>query len=1159
MYVLAEFESWVSESLPDWVSEAKKAPYDDDCLVIASLAKVYHSTASSAYKNSPEQNSIMILTLAELWQAVDVLATELLPLLKEFTPEIPLDFFYPLLAPQRQNMERLAKIEAYIAGREQQAKTRNPSIFSDRKEQSFAVQFSESSAKHKALKCEIEKHASEEEVEKRKEHERKEEDIRQMQEEVARLACQVKTDELDLEWHDTDCRKCELDRLIAEVSIDVFEWPLPESEAACVSTVFELDCPISFAAWRSTTWVILNDLGRPPVTPPDKPAAILSEYAGLQCYFKRIQSRLVFASKKKSFTKAHSRELNFPVQVEKCIVPNALEYQLFDSERSIWVHRQATIFPSIERWCNTALPDGPYSNLQYAVDSTLHEQNYVLAEQETCSPELSLHEFIAFGSLRADGERVQWLNIKRELGASNLNLNTEAACTLIKQAAWQAGSKETGKSKHYKLRSGGSVDGDHGGILAGAIPDQKSILRTPHGDFLDFNFCKELMSTVSSNLDRIEANWNSDHALSLLVIITLRTLSLSTEAIIIGSAVKVLYRIREVAEKWVHDLAKLMHISYEDDQISKLRHRILRAAILCRMTYNVDTKYLLKVLATTEDIRCWAVCSVRLRENTPGDTTCLPLDLRQLILRDQKLSHSLHQVIHRYVLEEDNSGLDLAIGQIITDFGSRTTPWTSLADAQNRWVHMKTQASSGQSSQHIHYNILEGELIVDSMLVGRLPKDYLRSDLYRRIFGSQILAVFPADMAGMSFMIAEGVRDYKVYFGMREGRIVVRTRKGQEVLELVPQVYFNGDLPVDFIDDYAHWLDLSSKEIEFRPLHLPWISSKSNWRLKYRMNPAPHLFKGEKRLVDVRSDTCAAVMKIFGSLEAAEYVHVMLHKDVGLEVSLPRLKLNFFLNQAGEMECRELRRIVDGDQSLGTLIGLNSRLVLCGLGDLAKKHDRVVIIPSGEPTVVSYGAHVKVNIMTTGKSVSFYKYRHDMELQRLYGDGKMSSSLYKAYLHALTSSIYADPFTGCTGTDEALACLQEQLTGCSEPLNEESLKLIVSISALTPSREYYPKRLKIMQKIKWHPTLLPLVQHDDFFRLAEQIVVSANRFLIVHPDGKQASLRSSSDRSLLQRAKFRNSHFRGPDSGGNILPLNADVDYGARDRSITSERVVAAY
>ena len=1159
IYALAEFESWVSESLPSWVSEAFNTLHDNDCLAVASLAKEYHFRASSAYKDTPELNSILILTLAELWQAVDLLATRIIPLLNDFAPEVPLDFFHPILAPQWEQMQRLTKVEAYIAGREQKAKTCNPGIFDDQKEQSFAVQFSESSPEHKALRRKIEEEASDLDIQKKEEHELKEKKFRQMQQDVKNLPCQFKTDNRGLEWHDGDCRKCELERLMANVSIEVYEWPLPPSEAACISAVFELDCPTSFAAWRNVTWIVLNDLGRPPVTSPDNPAANLFEYAGLQSYATRKISRLIFASKTKSFTKAHYKAVKFPVSVDKCTAPNALEYQLFDSEKSVWVHTQATTMPNVQRLCNTSLPEGPYSNLQFAVDSTLHKQNQVIADQETCSRELSLHEFIAFGSLRADGECVQWLNIKRELSASNLKLNTEAVCTLVSQAAWQAGSKAAGESKHYRLRSGGSAGKNHGGTLSGTAPEQKLILRLSHHDFFDLSFCKELLSTISSNLDSMGSNWDSDHALSLLIIITLRTLTLSAEAVIISSAITILHRMREVAERWVQDLVELLHQAHEDEQISKLQRRVLRATMLCRMSYNVDKKYIPEVLRTTEDLRCWIMCSVRLRENTPGDSTTLPPELRRRMLRDQRLSHSLYQAINHLILHGSNVGLNQAVGQMLTDFESRATLWTSLTYPQHRWLHMKTQASAVHSSQVVYYNILEGEIFVDGMPLGRLPKEYLCSDIYRRIFGAKILHVFSADMPGMRFMVAGRVHGYKVYFGMRDGRIVIRTGREQELLELIPNGHFNGDLPDSFVNDYTHWLDLSSKEIEFRPLNLLWLSSPRNWRLEYHLHGPWCLSKGERRLVDMRSSTSAAVMEVFKSLEVAEFVHVMLFKDIELHVFLPRLKLNFFLNATGDMECRELRRIVDCDQALGTLIGLKSRLVLCGLGDLAKKHDRIVIIPYGEPTVVKSGAHVEVKITTRGRNVSFFSYRHDAELQRLCGDGKMSSTLYKAYLHALTSYIYPDPFTGCTGTDEALTSLHEQLTKCSEPLEEEATKLITLVSEVTPRRGYYPKHLKVMQQVRWHPMLSPLAQHDEFFHIAEQIVVAANRFSIFYPDGKTSSLKSSSDRTLLQRAKARNSAYRSSDFGGNHIPPDGDVDYEARDRSNMTERSLKVY
>ena len=335
-YALFEIERWISGRLSDWMTEAIEIPHNDDCPAITSLAKEYYLRASTIYKNVPEQNSTMILTLVEMWQAVDTLAAIQIPLLKDFTPGFRPDLFCPMILPQRDQMQRLSNIEAYITRRNQEVKTQNPSVFSDQKEQSFAVQFSANSIEHKHLRHQIELDASQAVEMKREEHREKEAEIHRMRQEAMTLDSHINPDDLGMTWHDQEeCRKCELERSIKEMTIQVYEWPLPEDEASCISAVFELDCPKSFAAWRSVTWLIVNDLGRPPVALVDNPAATLFDYAGLQIYAKKKQSRLTLASKKKSFTKAHYRELTFPVSTEKCLVPNSLEYRLFDTEKRV--------------------------------------------------------------------------------------------------------------------------------------------------------------------------------------------------------------------------------------------------------------------------------------------------------------------------------------------------------------------------------------------------------------------------------------------------------------------------------------------------------------------------------------------------------------------------------------------------------------------------------------------------------------------------------------------------------------------------------------------------------------------------------------------------------------------------------------------------------
>jgi hypothetical protein len=49
------------------------------------------------YGADPEDNSVMILTIMDLWMALDKLTTQLYPLMTSYSPEIPRDFLHPLL------------------------------------------------------------------------------------------------------------------------------------------------------------------------------------------------------------------------------------------------------------------------------------------------------------------------------------------------------------------------------------------------------------------------------------------------------------------------------------------------------------------------------------------------------------------------------------------------------------------------------------------------------------------------------------------------------------------------------------------------------------------------------------------------------------------------------------------------------------------------------------------------------------------------------------------------------------------------------------------------------------------------------------------------------------------------------------------------------
>lgn len=78
------------------------------------------------------------------------------------------------------------------------------------------------------------------------------------------------------------------------------------------------------------------------------------------------------------------------------------------------------------------------------------------------------------------------------------------------------------------------------------------------------------------------------------------------------------------------------------------------------------------------------------------------------------------------------------------------------------------------------------------------------------------------------------------------------------------------------------------------------------------------------------------------------------------------------------------------------------------------------------------------------------------------GDQSTLKSLYKSYLHAVTSSCFPDMLTGRTGTEEALTVLGQGSMYSFTSLGQTEKWLLSLLATLTPKREYYPKHLKVI-------------------------------------------------------------------------------------------------
>jgi hypothetical protein len=342
---------------------------------------------------------------------------------------------------------------------------------------------------------------------------------------------------------------------------------------------------------------------------------------------------------------------------------------------------------------------------------------------------------------------------------------------------------------------------------------------------------------------------------------------------------------------------------------------------------------------------------------------------------------------------------------------------------------------------------------------------------------------------------------------LKKGDLILQAQKpgDAQILQLIPRSNLLDDFPRHFVDEYVHWLNLSTGELEFRPAGSPW--GPSIWRLCFdnrraqdKINMSSFHFRdailqkqcqdnceSPIRIIDIRSTTFDVVSRLVSSLESPEHITVtVVYTTQTLEVSLPRLRLSFFVNTNGELECRSLPGlIIDKSQSCGTLFGLRSKLVLrpTRRGSSSKLEgsqsvpSRRVIIPQGDISFRTIEGFTDVFINTDAqKHVHWHEYTIDIDLGCLTNNSSLGSRLYQCYLHALTSHCLPDPLLSHTGTEEALYILRSAACRSFQKLDVHEETLLKLVRDLSPHRTFSRQS---MVKIMWND-LPVLSQHHDF-------------------------------------------------------------------------------
>ena len=351
--------------------------------------------------------------------------------------------------------------------------------------------------------------------------------------------------------------------------------------------------------------------------------------------------------------------------------------------------------------------------------------------------------------------------------------------------------------------------------------------------------------------------------------------------------------------------------------------------------------------------------------------------------------------------------------------------------------------------------------------------------------------------------------------------------------------------------------------MEIRPLGSLWEGSCKNWQMdctagKYRM------YKGRQLLIDSRSQSWAMVSNLLKPLDASQNLLVTVcpsdsdqpSSSLQLSVALPRYRLSFYVDGDGDLQSHNIRGMVyDKDQSIGTLFGLANQLVLRPKPreniDGDELVPRCVLIPEGPISFRMDGHHVRIEIDTRGpalRQVTYQTYRVDTDLGCLTGNGSLTSKLYCAYLHALTSGCCTDALTGRSGTEEALSLLRSGSCWSITRFSPRDAKLLSLIASMYPPRTWYPHHLRCMQKVEWLD--LPVnSQHHELLAISKGIKEHYERVQIFQ-ESKPSTLFEefpSHDSDLLERSALRAAYLFPSEFSEQPSGADFDVRYRARD------------
>ncbi|KAK2596613.1 hypothetical protein QQS21_006289 [Conoideocrella luteorostrata] len=1141
---LADRCSRLVDCAADAVSKLKHAegPSEGNCKKIAEEMIYYLNALDTEFNGEAQLMSQSLLNLFELWVAMDSMATSICPLLSKYHPIFVPESLDMLCLSTKGEMERLSRVQQYLAKRIKSC-TFNENIFR-RGKSAFAVMYFHSEAQNStlvALGAEIDAASSRNKKNKEEELQRLTKDYETLTEEMEQNICSC-THDSDGSRNVSGCKRCWKMRCRKRLRINVHEDFLPTNPSYRAAVLFEMGMPKYLAAYRAATWRLMM-AGNQDQIPDNNFELLLSDFEPLQSFWDRqvFDETITMASPIKAFHQTHYRGLRLPTTLREVLLPFGPSFSYYDKLTDTWISKFLGKVPWYHHLMGTWLPKevpDPFAVARSYMDSVERPSSYEIAASQTmCPPGMSPHEFTAY-QRSISGVSRRWLVLVVELGSTNLNFSNEMTMKLFNRLALQAGPS--------------CQDGD-----------SSDILRKAHSIFKDITFCNRLEDQIRTRLDALATGRREINCMSILTTLCLRLYYLSPR-VTQSHATVLLQKLRQLISNWIFQLREEVRRSDDAEAARKTACIGFSASLLCRQTFEIYSDENNEEEFGEKEAFQFFQASIALSENLVLNLNEVPSDIRCMLLRDLCTAYSMRAKIKQWTTGHPLA-LQNAINETWADAGSLAlrsfSPWQFLSD--DFWVVSRTARTATTASQTVHYHTLQGHLLVDGKPLGRLPLEMREDNSIQELFQGQHLLTRPSGLAGMEYQLVSNIFGHELHFGHRNGSVVIRAKFKGQLLEHVHRSVFQGssrrtDLPSRLVDECVHWLDLNTGKLEMRQKPRIWHQKRSNWILDVCTRRVTRHNKSS--LVEPYSSVGSKIVQIFRGFEDIDKLTIYQPPVGKLSVELKRLELSFFVNGRGLLQCRQLHSEIDPKQNIGTLHGLESKLVLRKTENSRRKS---VVVPIGQ---VFYSErrdmHVSIKIANDGNYALFTV---DPLLGRLDCVPEPTLLYLKAVIHALTSFPLPDDLTERTGTEEAHRCLKaahSQPWTVLDPMPKQILSMLLK---LRPKRRYYPEKLKYCQTVNWDDRLTATIQHEELANIAENILeqshvlqkfdTSGGSFdndSIVDTSPYHLNLRGIIRRQIYERIKCP--------SDSVLLSIGLeDAIYAARDRENASDKSIRVY